>query len=367
MDCRCTVDSRRGARVRRRLAHDRRALCRLHCNPLPVRLDLNLPEGLEPFMSASSVAFSPSGSLVALVGIVEGNRRRTCSPRPGRLRSDQGHIWRVLAVLFAGRPIALVYCRASFPACHSTMGSSQLGAGCGSLFRSRLGPGQQITFLRQGALWQVPASGGTSKQLTTLDAAKHEVSHSFPAVAADGRVVFMAVDSGGTRSATHIEAVSADSGERHTVVESGTTPLYTPSGHLAFFRDAALLAMPFDLDRREPTGPAVRVVNSVYATTFGAAMFGVSTAGSLIYMGRSASTQLVWVSRRTARSDACRTKTDRNVSGVVAKGLAQGALCQRWRRVDDGQRPIRRHPSDEGRHQRQLVSRVDTGRNACRL
>ena len=146
-------------------------------------------------------------------------------------------------------------------------------------------------------MWQVQASGGTSKQLTTLDAAKHEVSHSFPAVAADGRVVFMAVDTGGTRSATHIEAVSTDSGERHTVVESGTTPLYTPGGHLVFFRDAALLAMPFDLGRREPTGPAVRVVNSVYATTFGAAMFGVSTAGSLIYMGRSAATQLVWVSR----------------------------------------------------------------------
>ena len=28
-------------------------------NPLPVRLDLNLPEGVEAYMSTSSVAFSP--------------------------------------------------------------------------------------------------------------------------------------------------------------------------------------------------------------------------------------------------------------------------------------------------------------------
>ena len=153
-----------------------------------------------------------------------------------------------------------------------------------------------ITFVRQGALWRVPASGGTAKQLTTLDAAKHELSHSFPAVTSDGRVVFMAVATGGTRSATHIEAVSVDTGDRHMVVESGTTPVATPSGHLVFFRDSALLAMPFDPDRREPTGPAVRAVNSVYATTFGSALFGVSNAGSLAYMSQSAATQLVWVS-----------------------------------------------------------------------
>ena len=268
-------------------------------NPLPVRLDLNLPEGLEPFMSASSVAFSPSGSLVALVGIVEGNRQAYL------FRLDQGDYVPIKGTFGAsslffspdGRSLCVV-----LPGVLSRVslddGLVTNLAPDADLFSGAVwGPDNMITFVRQGALWQVPASGGTSKQLTTLDAAKHEVSHSFPAVAADGRVVFMAVDTGGTRSATHIEAVSADSGERHTVVESGTTPLYTPSGHLAFFRDAALLAMPFDLDRREPTGPAVRVVNSVYATTFGAAMFGVSTAGSLIYMGRSAATQLVWVSR----------------------------------------------------------------------
>ena len=154
-----------------------------------------------------------------------------------------------------------------------------------------------ITFVRQGTLWRGPASGGTSEQLTRLDAAKNELAHSFPTVTADGRVLFMAVATGGARSATHIEAVFADSGERHTVVESGTTPVYTSSRHLVFFRDSALLAMPFDSDCRKPTGPAVPIVNSVYATAFGSAIFAVSDAGSLIYMSRSAATQLVWVSR----------------------------------------------------------------------
>jgi serine/threonine-protein kinase len=268
-------------------------------NSLPVRLDLNLPEGLEPFMSASSVAFSPSGSLVALVGIIEGNRQAYL------FRLDQGdHVpikgtFGASSLFFSpdGRSLCVVLpgvlARVSLDDGLVTNLAPDADLFSGAVW----GADNMITFVRQGALWRVPASGGTSKQLTTLDAAKHELSHSFPSVAGDGRVIFMAVDTGGTRSATHIEAVSADSGERHTVVESGTTPLYTPSGHLVFFRDAALLAMPFDLERREPSGPAVRAVNSVYATTFGAAMFGVSTAGSLIYMGRSAATQLVWVSR----------------------------------------------------------------------
>jgi Tol biopolymer transport system component len=267
-------------------------------NSLPFRLDLNLPEDVELFLSTSSVAFSPSGSVVALVGIAEGNRQAYLFPldRGGYvpIKGTEG----ASSLFFSpdGRSFGVVLPGVLARVSIDDGLVKPLATAADLMSGGAWGPDDVITFVRQGALWRVPAAGGTAKQLTTLDAAKHELSHSFPAVTPDGRVVFMAVATGGTRSETHIEAVSVDTGERHTVVESGTAPVWTPSGHLVFFRDSALLAMPFDPDRLEPTGPAVRVVSSVYATTFGSALFGVSTAGSLVYMSQSAATQLVWVS-----------------------------------------------------------------------
>ena len=268
-------------------------------NPVPVRLDLNLPEGLELFLSPTSVAFSPSGSVVALVGIAEGNRQAYLS------NLAQGDYVPVegtegaSSLFFSpdGRSLGVV-----LPGVLSRVSLDNglvrtLAPGPDLMSGGAWGPDDMITFVRQGALWRVSASGGPAKQLTSLDTTRHELSHSFPAVTPDGRVVFTAVATGGSRSATHIEAVSVDSGERYTVVESGTAPVSTPSGHLVFFRDAALLAMPFDPDRRQPTRPAVRAVDSVYATISGSALFAVSNSGSLVYMRQSAASQLVWVSR----------------------------------------------------------------------
>ncbi len=267
--------------------------------PMPVRLDLNLPEGLELFLSTTSLAFSPSGSAVALVGIAEGNRQAYL------YHLDQGDYVPIegtegASSLFYspdGRSLGVV-----LPGVLSRVSLdnglvTSLAPGPDLMSGGAWGPDDVITFVRQGALWQVSASGGPAKQLTSLDATKQELSHSFPAVTPDGRVVFAAVATGGSRSATHIEAVSVDSGDRHTVVESGTAPVSTPSGHLVFFRDSALLAMPLDPDHRRPAGPAIRAVSSVYATISGSALFAVSNSGSLVYMRRSAASQLVWVSR----------------------------------------------------------------------
>jgi hypothetical protein len=47
---------------------------------------------------------------------------------------------------------------------------------------------------------------------------------------------------GSSRGASHIEALSVATGRRRVIVESGTFPLYAPSGYLVFFRDGALHA-----------------------------------------------------------------------------------------------------------------------------
>jgi serine/threonine-protein kinase len=149
------------------------------------------------------------------------------------------------------------------------------------------GPDGQLTFIRAGELWQVPATGGTLKQLTRLDRGKGEVAHRSPAAVGDGQLILFEVRN--RRSESHIEAVSAATGARHLLEESGRQPSYASSGYLLFLQGTDLLAAPFDADRVMTTAPAVRVLQNVDA-------FSVSRTGSLLYSEPS-SRRLVWVSR----------------------------------------------------------------------
>ena len=62
--------------------------------------------------------------------------------------------------------------------------------------------------------------------------------------------------------AERIEAVSIDGGARSVIVERATTPVWSPTGHLLFSRDGAVLAVAFDARSGTPRGPAVRVLRS---------------------------------------------------------------------------------------------------------
>jgi Tol biopolymer transport system component len=114
---------------------------------------------------------------------------------------------------------------------------------------------------------------------------------------------------GSSRGASHIEALSLPTGQRRVIVESGTFPLYEPSGHLVFFRDGALLGAPFDVDRLEVTGPVVRVLeNLAVGTTMDAPLAALSNAGSLTYAPSDAgTTQLVWVSHQGVEQPITKT------------------------------------------------------------
>src|SRR5262249_25201260 len=104
------------------------------------------------------------------------------------------------------------------------------------------GPGE-IVYTRGGALWAVPAKGGVPRQLTVLDATRHEVVHSDPAVFPGTRtVLFTSLTT--QVGAERIEAVSLDGGRRSVVIEHAMTPVWSPTGHLLFGRDGAVWAAP---------------------------------------------------------------------------------------------------------------------------
>ena len=61
----------------------------------------------------------------------------------------------------------------------------------------------------------------------------------------------------------HIVAQSVETGERRVLLDGGSNPRYLPTGHLLYFREDTLLAVPFDPERLEVRGNAVPLVEDV--------------------------------------------------------------------------------------------------------
>jgi eukaryotic-like serine/threonine-protein kinase len=277
------------------------------------RLDLDLPPGVElAAVYPPAVVLSPDGTRVAFLGVLRGTRqlytrrldRFETVPMPGTegasalFMSPNG-----AALGFISSDLSLK--RVSFADGLVTTVEHDAEFSAGGAW----GPDDRITFVRAGTLWQVPASGGPAKQLTTLDSGKGELLHAWPNVIADGRTILFASITGTSRSASHIEALAVPTGQRRVIVESGTFPVYLPSGHLMFFRDGALLGAPFDAEGLNVTGPVVRVLeNLAVGTTMDAPLAALSSAGSLTYAPSDAgTTRLVWVSRDGAEQQITET------------------------------------------------------------
>ena len=267
------------------------------------RLDLDLPTGVELVtVYPPGVVLSPDGTRIAFVGVFRGLRqlytRQLDQFETIPLRGTEN----ANAVFISpdGRSLGFITADLALKRVSLADGlvttvehDAEFSAG------AAWGADDRITFVRAGALWQVPASGGPAKQLTTLDSGKREILHAWPSVIAQGRTLLFVSITGSSRGASHIEALSLATGTRRTIVESGTFPLYAPGGYLVFFRDGALLGAPFDADRMEVTGPVGRILeNLAVGTTMDAPVAALSNTGSLVYAPANAGTaRLVWVSR----------------------------------------------------------------------
>ena len=268
------------------------------------RLELDLPAGVELVtVYPPAVVLSPDGTRVAFVGAFRGLRqlytRRLDQFETVPIRGTEN----ANAVFISPDGLSLGFITADLSLKRVSLADglvttvehdAEFSAG------AAWGADDRITFVRGGALWQVPASGGSATQLTTLDSQKRELLHAWPSAIAEGRILLFVSITGSSRGASHIEALSLATGQRRVIIESGTFPLYALSGHLVFFRDGALLGAPFNVDRLELTGPVVRVLeNLAVGTTMDAPFVALSNAGSLTYAPSDAgTTRLVWVSRQ---------------------------------------------------------------------
>jgi serine/threonine-protein kinase len=166
------------------------------------------------------------------------------------------------------------------------------------------GPGDRIIFSgTSGGLQEVSALGGKPKELTRPDPKNGEVSHRLPEFLPGGQDVLFTVETtSGNFNSARIAVLSLKTGQWRTLIEGGSHPRYSPTGHIIFGRNYQLFAVPFNLSKLEVTGPAVPVADRVMVNlSSGVAMYGVSANGTLIYLPFGAyisKRQLVWVDRK---------------------------------------------------------------------
>jgi hypothetical protein len=173
--------------------------------------------------------------------------------------------------------------------------------------------GHQLLYRTTSGLSKVPVEGGPSQRIVALEglwgldwAADGTIVYS------DGKSIQRIADSGGPPTVlvtapeggqlfapqvlpqgrallftltedtgSGIVTRTIDGGETDVrrLLPGVTTARYVPSGHILYSLEGRLMAVPFDADRLELTGPAVAMPESVYVSVAGLPQIAVSDTG----------------------------------------------------------------------------------------
>ncbi len=151
-----------------------------------------------------------------------------------------------------------------------------------------------------GPIYQIPASGGTVKPVTTLDAAAKEVSHRWPRFLPDGKHFLFMSRRPIARIRLAIEVASIDGGPRTRLADASTPGAFSRD-RLYYVRGTSLLSQAFDVKTLALSGDPAPVAEDIWrnSNTDGLTSFAVAGDGTLAYRrGGLALSQLTWLDRQ---------------------------------------------------------------------
>ncbi|HSF19508.1 MAG TPA: protein kinase [Vicinamibacteria bacterium] len=137
-----------------------------------------------------------------------------------------------------------------------------------------------------GGLFRVRATGGDLEPATQIDRARSEDGHRWPRLLPGGKAALFSVQPlSGRESQRKIDALNLVTGERKTLIEGGSYPVYA-SGLLFYGRGGQILAVPFDPERLEVQGEPEPVLDDVRMDTknTGLVHLDVSPEGTAVYV-----------------------------------------------------------------------------------
>jgi eukaryotic-like serine/threonine-protein kinase len=129
---------------------------------------------------------------------------------------------------------------------------------------------------------RVSVNGGAPIAVATPDTTRQESNHLWPAFLPDGHH-FLYLVTGQQPEEAGIYVASLDQGERRRLLAASSNALYAGPGYLLFARDRTLLAQPFDANKQQVSGEAVRLVEQIPGGPSGKAGFSVSDNGMLVH------------------------------------------------------------------------------------
>ena len=210
------------------------------------------------------------------------------------------------------------------------------------------GPDGTIVFHSQAGgegLSRVSALGGPAEVLTTPDTAAGENSHRWPQVLPSGDGIVFTVWKG-SADASEIAYLSVASGERRVLLP-GTFARYLPTGHLIYFVESRMMAVPFDPGRGVLTGSPVPVSGVESGGPWGYRTVAVSADGLQVQALRPRS-KLLWVSEDGREQEiplpraSFRNPTVSPDGTRIAVAMAEGGRnADIWTFDRDGGRPSR--------------------------
>jgi serine/threonine protein kinase len=113
---------------------------------------------------------------------------------------------------------------------------------------------------QSGPLLRVSAVSGETSPATDLDTTRKETAHGFPSFLPDGRHYLFVAISSDPQNRTAVYVGDLDSKTLTPVPGIASRVRYSPSGHLVFLRDGALMAQPFDIGSLKTAGGAFPVL-----------------------------------------------------------------------------------------------------------
>jgi Tol biopolymer transport system component len=169
------------------------------------------------------------------------------------------------------------------------------------------GSGGTILFSRpvgsDAGLYSLPSRGGEPSKI--FSASSFRERRGFPRFLPDGRHYIFLKGFGAPVTERRLCVASIDGGEPDCFASCHSQGEYSASGHMLCVRGGTLIAIPFDVRRRKPTGEAVTVARDVrWFGPPGSASFAVSADGrALVHEPRPAASRLAWIDR-TGRETA---------------------------------------------------------------
>jgi len=169
-----------------------------------------------------------------------------------------------------------------------------------NLYGASWGADGTILIGQPEGILRVPATGGTTELIIRIEDGTRVYG---PRLLPDGDSVLFSVTSTPGWDDAQIVSQSLSTGERKVLVEVGNDARYLPTGHLVYAFEDGLFAVTFDLDNLTVSGGVVPLVQGVMrgnATFTGAANYGISENGTLVYVAGDVAAELqtlVWVDR----------------------------------------------------------------------